>query len=222
MPSTPCSGAGGWPGSLAPAGVSLPRPASPFPGRALSLLAWRGTVPWERAGGAVPGPQGCAPGASSAASGGAGLWAPLPLSGSAAPAAPCPARPPRWPSQRTIPSQKKSETFSGAISAELQPRPPLPRAAASPEARRRGWGLKGKLQGSAIRSYRMRAPANCPQLETVPLLRRLQAGSRAGQPAEGRAARRGLGGPASAWGAGAAHPTAAVRRWQSQGEEGRK
>lgn len=34
-----------------------------------------------------------------------------------------------------------------------------------------GGRLKGKLQGSAIRSYRMRALSNCPQLETVPLLR---------------------------------------------------
>lgn len=33
------------------------------------------------------------------------------------------------------------------------------------------WRLKGKLQGAAIRSYRMRALSNCPQLQTLPFLR---------------------------------------------------
>lgn len=64
---------------------------------------------------------------------------------------------------------KKSEIFYSFNGVPLHPR--LPHAAASPETRWGGWRLKGKLQGSAIRSYRMRALSNCPQLETVPLLR---------------------------------------------------
>lgn len=56
--------------------------------------------------------------------------------------------------------------FNGAA-----PWPQLPHAAGLPETCWCGWRLKGKLQGSAIRSYRMRALSNCPQLETVPLLR---------------------------------------------------
>lgn len=65
---------------------------------------------------------------------------------------------------------EKSEVFYGAVSMELHPcSAPTRRCLASTTLG--GWRLKGKLRGSAIRSYRMRALSNCPQLETVPLLR---------------------------------------------------